>query len=555
MDKPSRFFPFYAVIFLTSLLASAPLSALDIDPSAPDGIRIGMQQADAEDLLLKNGYKKLALCRYSKSNAGNLSSVSLLSGRRCEEDKPVSEITYRTELPKETAPPPETLVEEIQTVIKDEKTCAGLNKDSAICDWAYPKTLPLVEKIHMTYGTSGTNKYLNLTLNGIKNLEDHMQTQAGKAPSKAMPDPLKPFGIHLGMAASEAKNLMKENGFRGNRGGDDRPCQYLKGGVTLYFATGPAYKDCHDAEPISHFEYNGLDMAAPPLNYLSHAEQSLGEPTRCSSRQKNYFSCQWTPSPKAPLVKIARINGQSALHGDIFAVADMASRTATATPPAHPANTIEWWEKELAKTEELAKKSKFTGSERYATLSRDEQQRLKSEAERVYDSCKKRGLFSSLRECRCVAGKFIDARLIKEEEKRITDAKVAKSLEEACKADAKKCPPEPKADSELTDEERFRKRRKENRSSSIYDLIAIADEVAHQCPNKPGAARFAFKKCMDMYQIKMDSDAELKTFCNCYTEEFVQRFMQEPGAGLALVTTQGRLSAEACKKKGMPSPF
>lgn len=246
------------------------------------------------------------------------------------------------------------------------------------------------------------------------------------------------------------------------------------------------------------------------------------------------------------------------MWADIFAVKDIASRVEVKTPPVATEVEQPWWEIELASNDALAEESKFSGSDKYAMLPASEQKRLKSEAGVIYDYCSRKQLFSSLRECRCVAGKFIDARLAQEETDRLAAEKRAAALAAACEADPEQCPPPPKPESEMSGVERFRERSRARtfiyNGSSRMELIAIAGKVADLCPYKAGAAAFIHGKCMGRYETSL-GEADLKAFCDCRADEFAERFMEEPDASILNVTRLGTSAMLACKKKGVVSPM
>lgn len=302
-----------ALASVVVIVTGIPSHAAVVNPLAPAGVSIGMEQAEAEARLLEQGYKILGRCRYSRRDAKGSSLIVLRSGRRCDDDAPINEIRYKVEeRARKDFPAPEALMEELRSSLDDDETeCLGRGENRANCTWAYPEALPLVESLRLSYSVSEDGGRLSLTLKAAKNLEDKIKIAAGKMDPKTRSKPLEPYGIALGMAAFEAVELLREQGFKGSGGRELKRCEFQKDGVHITFATGTQYRDCLDAQPISHIEYSGIDLAGEPLEYLSYAEQVLGEPTRCSSRKKSYFraigylrrrnrlpgSCAWAGNP------------------------------------------------------------------------------------------------------------------------------------------------------------------------------------------------------------------------------------------------------------------
>lgn len=140
----------------------------------------------------------------------------------------------------------------------------------------------------------------------------------------------------------------------------------------------------------------------------------------------------------------------------------------------------------------------------YLKLPPDEQERLIEEATTVHDYCTGRELFASLYDCRCVAAKFLDERVL--------------------------------------------------RYDPTESIIGIADQVAKSCPNEPGVAGYAYTQCNKIYQRKMSYG--LEEFCKCYANTFTKLYMKNPHAHFSHLTSLGTASILECNKnKDIPSPL
>jgi hypothetical protein len=206
--------------------------------------------------------------------------------------------------------------------------------------------------------------------------------------------------------------------------------------------------------------------------------------------------------------------------------------------PAKPAARDEaqhWWTQELAKMDAEAQTVKFTGSTRFEQLPPQEQQRLSAEATTVYDFCRKKGTFNSLHDCRCVAGKFIDARV----------------ADEQAQKTAGSGPPSRRQQRWAPEYEKYQTGRRD----STTELIVIADRVADQCPNKPGVADYGYKQCTNLYRIRLTKPDDLESFCTCYADTFAAIYMNNPKSTTSTLTGAGSGALLECTNKGLPSPM
>ena len=138
----------------------------------------------------------------------------------------------------------------------------------------------------------------------------------------------------------------------------------------------------------------------------------------------------------------------------------------------------------------------------YAQLPREDQIKLIDESNEVLAYCKGRGFFAKFHDCECVAAKFIEERLVNPEMQRTN--------------------------------------------------ISVADQVADECPNVPGAAGYAYENCMRSYNHKMPIG--LTTFCECYGSEFGKFYQENAASVMPNITRQATRAYKACDESGIASP-
>jgi hypothetical protein len=183
-------------------------------------------------------------------------------------------------------------------------------------------------------------------------------------------------------------------------------------------------------------------------------------------------------------------------------------------PPAPPsAEAQPWWAQEIARAKTNAEGAggKFERSERFEQLPSEQQARIGAEGRYVYDYCKGRQTFAQLHDCRCVASQLVEVRI--DEEGRPLDR---------------------------------------NEQESRTKLIGKADRVADACPNKAGAASYAYQSCTGAYGARMAEG--LEAFCTCYADTFATAYMNDPNSYLPHIKKLGVFAIQECERKGHPGP-
>ena len=225
--------------------------------------------------------------------------------------------------------------------------------------------------------------------------------------------------------------------------------------------------------------------------------------------------------------------------------------------PPQPASTREtpWWERELAAE---AKNPQLAFSSQIPRLTPDVRGKIRGEAQTAYDYCKGRELFASFHDCGCVAQQFMDKRTQElTEQQRVQDDDI-QALDNFIQAwdvntdsyDSLKAAKEKKFELQ-----KLQRRQKEFFSGNVNqnDLIAMADKVADACPNKAGAADYAYKQCTSMYRHRLQDDVE--PFCVCYADRFSESYMREPRASMQNITGNGSAALLSCSKDISPNPL
>ncbi|MCB9989786.1 MAG: hypothetical protein H6867_00210 [Rhodospirillales bacterium] len=139
----------------------------------------------------------------------------------------------------------------------------------------------------------------------------------------------------------------------------------------------------------------------------------------------------------------------------------------------------------------------------YNRLPPDIQAELMAEAEFVHNFCETQDMFSSLHDCRCVAAKFLDRRILD--------------------------------------------------YNPLVDPLSLADQVAEECPNEAGAAGYGYKQCTGLYGWQMPYG--LEEFCGCYGRHFAKLYMENPGSYMPKLTGIGSASALKCAKEIENNPL
>ncbi len=144
-----------------------------------------------------------------------------------------------------------------------------------------------------------------------------------------------------------------------------------------------------------------------------------------------------------------------------------------------------------------------SAEEIYKQLPPDEQERLIAEATEVHDYCNRQSMFANFHDCRCLSAEFWSERVI-------------------------------------------------NYDPNL-NPITVADRLASKCPNEPGVAGYAYKRCNSYYAQAMRFG--LEEFCTCYANTFAKLYMQDPRAHMPNVTNIASRSTLECSDKGLPSPM
>ena len=279
-------------------------------------------------------------------------------------------------------------------------------------------------------------------------------------------------------------------------------------------------------------------LGAPPENLIASMNKKIGKDAKCNTVLKN-FDCRWESPPILPLVReISASLRPGVIDYRIRAIQNFQSRVELPAKPAARDEAQPWWTQELAKMDAAAQTVKFTGSTRFEQLPPQEKQRLSGEANTVYEYCRKKDVFSSLHDCRCVAGKFIDARVADQAKKPTAVAESQRVQEKGA----------------TTAQDRWEQSRKERIDNTVY-LVAIADRVADQCPNKPGAADYGYQQCTKTYAYRLQNREDLKAFCTCYADTFAAMYMNDPRSQWPNITGIGAGAGLECTNKGYPSPL
>ena len=140
----------------------------------------------------------------------------------------------------------------------------------------------------------------------------------------------------------------------------------------------------------------------------------------------------------------------------------------------------------------------------YPLLTPEEQEILVMEAEKVYQFCIKEELFANFHDCQCLSARFFDVRI-------------------------------------------------QNPDLNM-DIINLASQFSHDCPNVPGAAGYAYNQCMTSYSPYMAYGAE--AFCECYATKFGTYFEKNTNANISNLNGIGTAAILECNDEvDGPSPI
>jgi hypothetical protein len=351
-------------------------------------------------------------------------------------------------------------------------------------------------------------------------------------------DVLAPYGFSIGMSYSEVEASVKTMGFKG--GG----CVWYRSEGTKqvkvsFQSSGQRGTNfCGEGGLVKLIVVESSDSrgwAASAESIVASMNKQIGTAGKCNKPAK-MTECRWESPPKPPLVREISVQlGQGTVYYRMRSAENLQSRVNLPAKPAAREDAQHWWTQELAKMDAAAQTVKFTGSTRFEQLPPQEQQRLGGEATTVYEYCRKKDTFNSLHDCRCVAGKFIDARVANEQAQKTAGSGQPLRRQQ-------KWAPE------------WEKHQTAKRDSTT-DLIVIADRVADQCPNKPGAADYGYKQCTRMYAFRYSNRDDLETFCTCYADTYAAIYMNNPQSNVSTITGAGTGALTECTKKGLPSPM
>lgn len=357
-----------------------------------------------------------------------------------------------------------------------------------------------------------------------------LATHSARGQTEILPadfDPLAPGGIVIGMTGAEAVERLEANGFGAN---SSRSFHLHRGLIQhgVRFSLGTTGVGEMD-DPVSEIAYSGSYAGLDPSleEVIGSLNGRFGTPGDCTvSNQK--ARCRWETPPLAPLVWWigARLDMYQAYRIDLTlkGVTDLDERlevgaapnrsTASQIPPEY------WWQQELA--EMHAEETRFADGQIFSQLSGEHLQRLQDEAVQVFAYCKEQNLFSALHDCGCIAERFVDERLVPEDEDQPENGFGGMTLDLPG-------------------------------SSTPRDITSIANDVAEHCPNKAGAANYAFNKCVGQYSFRLGTATE--PFCVCYAEKYAEGYMREPRAHISHLTGIGSGALQACHDEGIESPL
>lgn len=485
--------------------------ATELDPLAPAGVSVGMEAGDAVHALAAAGFDEQSDGSFFRKEGAFLQTVRMHTGNFAPVSRggPITSIQYRREDGDTTLSAPD-LIEALGAKVGALPICSALKQNIAVCHWQDLAQAPLVQDIHVTYKQDVRGSETQLDLWPTDSLmKTTLSPQRAPAPVLADLDPLAPDGVAIGMKADDVGRLLAEKGYE-SRGF----CDHLKEGAGRRLMRFKTPTECANQEPVSAIDYQADDIQIEGSleQFLDRMNESVGAVGECQYMAEDALDCTWHMPARAPLVQKAVLRATKAsVQVLLQAVPDMQART---MPPV-PMNSQPWWVQELAQAE--AREEKFSDSNTYALLSHEEQKRFGGEAAYVYDYCKGRETFAYLHDCRCVAGKVIDAR-VEQEVKLLETPALVSSM-----------------GPRTLDNNEFRTR-----------LISIGDDVADQCPSKPGAAAYAFKQCRELYAASMAEG--LDEFCTCYADEFAGGYMREPRSYSPHLSKLGSAALEQCQR-------
>jgi peptidoglycan hydrolase-like protein with peptidoglycan-binding domain len=509
--------------------APAP-NAGGFDPLAPEGISVGMTGKEAKAALEASGYKfrgtPLHGFSFDKKGKTDRKLWFRTIGGYSEDalDKPVNGITY-----EQVSPDYDLAGVDFSNLMSERigarPGCQILRDTIVICSWLSPPNAPLVKEIGLEFKIAaggGSETLIAISVVAVDELEERVPAPAVPAPSVLSNeardfDPIAPEGITIGMEMSAVEATLKANGltrsmpidcnFRDQHYYDDPSAKGRRVSISLgepdSFNGWAAASYCEPGKIVVSlgYERRGFDSGGAYADFAEELGKKFGASGKCSENDWQ-MACEWNEPPNAPLygtvqLVVKKKDGNLALQ--IWAVQDILKRVSLPPPPVEEKH---WWDEELAAWEAISEK--FSGSEKFAGLSADLQSRFRGEAAQVFDYCKGRETYAALNDCRCVAGKLIDARV---------------SQEATNKAD-------------------------------IHDLVAIAQKAAEggQCPHKAGAAKYAYENCVSTHKNIIPET--YKKVCGCYADVSAAVYENAPAGSFNDIKRAGVFAIQECEKQG-----
>ena len=151
-----------------------------------------------------------------------------------------------------------------------------------------------------------------------------------------------------------------------------------------------------------------------------------------------------------------------------------------------------------AEEDDLSTPQSTIGNPVFDRLPPELQQEILEEAETVHQKCSERYTFSRFHDCDCVAAKFVDARI---------------------------------------------------EQGPGLGAVYVAQNVAVQCPNKPGIAGFAWDQCQNVAEHMPYGRDE---FCTCFARQYVDEYMERPILKTPWLNTVMTRSLGKCDKGNGP---
>lgn len=354
--------------------------------------------------------------------------------------------------------------------------------------------------------------------------------------------PLTPIGVAVGTPMKEATAALEARGFVG-RSATGNPCAFEQKdgprGASVRFTTiGPGgYNKCEELGVVYTLAVNygnkrGLQHSTEQI--VAHLRQKMGDDGACDASRVRY-RCEWKSPPKLPLAREVTLSIKpGAIAYSEYGFPDLDSRVEMPVAAVVPLEELPWWKQELARAEDTELSRDYSNDERFQKLAHEERRKLEGEIDTVYEYCESKSLVNALHDCNCVAQAFALERI-----------KPPEPVEMNCREGDTQC----MAIEQSMSEGRIRDR------NSKHTIIKMADDVVEQCPDKAGAADYAYEQCKGTYGSQLSEGNDLETFCRCYAEEFAASYAKAPGAHTATLTRYTSSAIMSCTEKGLPSPL